>query len=60
MDKLRCYITEAGMKAPEPSAESLEAKRENAEKAAAERLRQKRIHSIKKESKRKPSSSDFE
>lgn len=52
MDKLRCYITEASIPIPMPSRESLDAKRKSAEKAAAERLRQKRAYSMNKQNKK--------
>ncbi|KAI1292228.1 Peptidyl-tRNA hydrolase ICT1, mitochondrial [Halotydeus destructor] len=52
LDRFRCYITEACQPAPEISDETLEKRRELAEKAAATRLRQKRIHSMNKNNKR--------
>lgn len=48
MDKLRSYITEANIVVPKPDFESLELKRKRAEKAANARLRDKRMHSMRK------------
>lgn len=52
LDKLRCYITEASQPPPTIDQETLEERQERAEKAAAERLRQKRIRSMAKASKK--------
>lgn len=49
MDKLRCYITEATIEVVAPSVETLEMKRLQAEKAAARRLRDKKLHSMRKQ-----------
>jgi hypothetical protein len=46
MDKIRCYITEASKPIPKPSFETLEMIRERREKAAINRLQQKRIRSV--------------
>ena len=51
LDKIRCYITEATIDIPVPSIETLELKRMRAEKAAAARLRSKRMHSMRKRDK---------
>lgn len=45
MDKLRCFITEASQPAHEPSQETLEIIRIRREKAAQERLKNKRMRS---------------
>ena len=47
LDKLRCYITEAMIKDPEPSIETMEMKRKKAERAAARRLHDKRMRSMR-------------
>lgn len=52
LDKIRCYVTEAAIPPPEVSEETLEARRRIVEKAAAERVRQKRIRSLDKANKR--------
>lgn len=48
MDKLRCYITEASQPIRKPSQETLDAIRECRERAAINRLQQKRIRSAVK------------
>jgi peptidyl-tRNA hydrolase ICT1 len=59
MDKMRCYITEASRPVPVPDIETVEMWRERAEKAAAARLRQKRIHSNRVRSKQAPTVHDI-
>jgi peptidyl-tRNA hydrolase ICT1 len=51
LDKIRCYITEATIDVEVPSIETLEMKRKRAEKAAAQRLRDKKLHSLRKQDK---------
>lgn len=51
MDKIRCYVQEATIRVPEVPFELLEQRRHRAEAAAAERLRQKRMNSMRKREK---------
>lgn len=52
LDKFRCYIAEACIPERKPSLEVMEQKRERQERAAAERLREKRIRSTTKSDRR--------
>jgi len=50
MDKLRCFVTEASRPLKMPSDETLEMMRERKEKAAADRMKNKRVRSLTKQS----------